>query len=159
MKRLSSNQTFFRKRVFPVVWFGGLTAIIISMLLSEPKAGQSHWPDMLIPLAFIVIGYFMMKFLVLDLADEVYDLGDSLLIRSRQQEVRVALSDIKHVACNNFTNPTRITLVLTKDCGLRSKVVFEPLTKYCGMFSMGEQIADDLRRRCQSCSVAEAASS
>ena len=43
-------------------------------------------------------GYFVMKKLVFDLVDEVWDDGEALLIKNRGQEERVALRDIKNVS-------------------------------------------------------------
>ena len=43
-------------------------------------------------------GYFVMKKLVFDLVDEVWDDGEALLIKNRGQEEHVALRDIKNVS-------------------------------------------------------------
>ena len=59
----------------------------------------------LVPICMAVFGYFIMKRLVLDLIDEVYDEGTTLLFRNRGKEVRVSLKDIKNVSYSIMTNP------------------------------------------------------
>ena len=55
-----------------------------------------------------------MKKLVFDLADEVLDDGDALIIRNREVEERVAFSDVINVSYSPFMNPPRVTLSLKK---------------------------------------------
>src|SRR6516225_2126549 len=45
-----------------------------------------------------------------DLADEVLDAGNALVVRSGGQEERIALSDIKNVNYSPYMSPPQVTL-------------------------------------------------
>ena len=68
----------------------------------------------IVPLAMIGFGYFLMQKLVFDLVDEVRDDGDALVVKNRGQEQRVAFADIKNVNYSPFVNPPRVTLSLRR---------------------------------------------
>lgn len=114
MRRISSKTTFLHKRIFPVFWFG-LLAIFVAVALIAGPGDPSQLPIFLIvPIFMGGFGYFIMKKLVFDLVDEVWDDGTSLLIRNRGQEDRVRLSDIMNVSYSPLINPPRVTLMLRK---------------------------------------------
>ena len=92
MKKISSSFTVFNKKIFPAFWFGVL-AILIVVSLASGTAGEN--PAILIPpVLMALLGYAVLKKLVWDLVDEVYDGGDFLLVRNRGEEERIALSNI-----------------------------------------------------------------
>ena len=80
----------------------------------------------LVPICMAVFGYFIMKRLVLDLIDEVYDEGTTLLFRNRGKEVRVSLKDIKNVSYSIMTNPPRVTLSVRYKTDLGDELSFCP---------------------------------
>ena len=83
--RISSRNTFFVKRVFPVLWFG-IIAVGLIAALAAARAGKTVPPPIFIaPLLMLVIGYALMRTLVFDLADEVLDEGDALRVRFPRQ--------------------------------------------------------------------------
>jgi hypothetical protein len=93
MTRLSSNWTFFYKRIFPILFIGLLILFSVVLLLIAARSGNSpQLPFIIVPIVMGVIFYFTMKKLVFDLADEVVDLGDALLVKNGDQEDRNALS-------------------------------------------------------------------
>lgn len=146
MKRISSKNTFLRKRVVPVIWFGFLVLFVILTCLFEPKAGQSRLPFFVVPIVLAVFGYVMMRLLVFDLADEVYDLGDELLVRNNRKELHIAFFNITRVNFIAFTNPSRITLELNIDTVFGRRIVFEP--SQANLFSLRRnEIADAIRQR------------
>ena len=114
--------TFFYKRVFPVIWFGFLALFIAVPFFSFSNAGHSAMP----PLEF----YFVLKKLVFDLVDEVWDDGASLLIRNRGDEARVNLSDIKNVSYSPFINPPRVTLSLRTPTVFGDEITFNAPTRF-----------------------------
>jgi hypothetical protein len=69
-------------------------------------------PFHIVPPPMMAVGYFFMKKLVFDLADEVFDAGDALIVRNKEQEARIALSNIMNVNFSAFTNPPRVRLSL-----------------------------------------------
>jgi hypothetical protein len=80
MQRISSRSTFFIKRVFPLIWFGFLALIVIRPLLAKKTEGALSAEFLIVPIIMSVFGYFILKKLVFDLADEVLDDGDSLVV-------------------------------------------------------------------------------
>ena len=98
MRRISSKMTFFYKRIFPAVWFGFLTLLFlvtaVPLFFGEAQNDPPPYPLLVVPLIMIGFGYFVMKKLVFDLVDEVWEDGDSLVVKNRGQESHIALSDI-----------------------------------------------------------------
>ncbi len=80
----------------------------------------------MVPFALAVFGYFLMKNLVLDLADEAWDAGDSIVIKNKNIEARISLSNILNVSYSVVTNPPRVTLSLREPCELGEEVSFSP---------------------------------
>jgi hypothetical protein len=72
----------------------------------------------------IIFGYFIMKKLVFDLVDEVWDETDALVVRNRGREERIALSDIKNVSYSPFMNPPRVTLSLRRQTVFGDQIAF-----------------------------------
>ena len=122
MVRLSSKATFFYKWIFPLTWFGFLAFAAVSALSGNLAAGQSPLTLLFIPV-MAVVGYFIMRALIFDLVDEVWDDGNTLLVRNRGTEERIALADIKNV---NYapTSPPRVTLSLRRPGSFGDAVTF-----------------------------------
>ena len=57
---------------------------------------------------------------------EVYDGGDYLLVRNRDEECRISVSEIMNVNASMNVNPPRITLRLASPCKFGSEVSFSP---------------------------------
>ena len=110
MQRISSRMTFYYKRVFPFVMLG-FVALSIGVPFVATGA-PPPLPAILLPIVFIAIAYFVMKKLVFDLVDEVWDTGDALIIRNKGQEDRIPLSAIMNVSYSSMMNPPRVTLTL-----------------------------------------------
>jgi hypothetical protein len=72
----------------------------------------------------LVIGYALMKKLIFDLADEVWDDGDALVVKKSGQEQRIALSDIKNVNYSIMTSPPRVVLSLRRPSVFGEQVAF-----------------------------------
>lgn len=111
MKRLSSTGTFFHKKVFPFFWFGFL-ALFLALGANGPiRQGQLMF--LVVPCAMAAFGFFLMKKLVWNLVDEVYDGGEFLVVRNRGREHQIPFTDIMNVNASMMMNPPRITLKLT----------------------------------------------
>jgi hypothetical protein len=128
MARISSDWTAFYKKAFPVLWFGTVGLVFVLGLTTNAvrKAGP---PFLIAPGLMIIVGAVVMKKLLWDLVDEVYDGGDYLLIRNRGREHRLPLSDVMNVSGSLYTNPPRITLRIANAGGagpLGSEVTFSP---------------------------------
>jgi hypothetical protein len=96
------------------------------------------------PCLMAILGYFMMKKLVWDLVDEVYDCGDLLLVRERGEEVRIPLSDIINVSASMLVNPPRVTLRLVKPGRFGDEISFSPVRPLTINPFARNQMIDDL---------------
>ena len=149
MQRISSRMTFYYKRVFPFVMLGFVT-IFIAVTLFADKGPPL--PALLLPIAFVVIGYFVMKKLVFDLVDEAWDAGDALIIRNKGQEDHIPLSAIMNVNYSPLVNPPRVTLTLRTPSIFGDTVTFAAPVRFVPFASspvINELIrrVDDARRR------------
>jgi hypothetical protein len=124
MRRISSRATFWYKRVFPAFWFGFLVLFIGVPIFLNHGRPSPPFPFLVIPLFMIAVGFFFMKKLVFDLVDEVWDDGDTLLVKNRGQEERIALSDIKNVSYSPYMNPPRVTLSLRRPTVFGEQISF-----------------------------------
>lgn len=117
--------TFFNKRVFPAIWFGFLFLFIAVPLVSSASRDTAPpLPFFLGPAMMIAVGFFVMKKLVFDLVDQVWDDGGSLLIKNRGEEERIPLSDIKNVSYSPLVNPPRVTLSLRRPTAFGEEITF-----------------------------------
>ncbi len=79
-----------------------------------------------VPAFLAVVGYFIMKNLVFDLIDEVYDEGSTLLFKNKGKSVRVNLADIKNVSYSVMVNPPRVTISLRHKTEFGDELSFSP---------------------------------
>jgi hypothetical protein len=126
--RISSRWTTYHKRVFPLLWFGFLALFVAVSFFSGAQRQKAVFA--VFPLFMGLLGFFIMKKLVWDLVDEVYDCGDYLLIKNRGEEVMVRLSNIMNVSVSTFMNPPRITLRLIHPVSFGDEIVFSPVTGF-----------------------------
>jgi hypothetical protein len=145
MRRISSRNTFFTKRIFPLVWFGFLAFIVISPLLGKKPKGGLSVGFLIIPICMAAFGYFLMKKLVFDLADEVFDDGDALVVRFGSEQERIPLSEIMNVSYSYLVNPPRVTLTLRTPSRFGKEVTFSPPQRFLP-FAKSPIIADLIER-------------
>ena len=146
MVRISTRQTAFLKRGFPTFWVVILAVIAVSVSADPHVAPRDRaivYYGVIPPIA--LLGWFLWRKLLSNLADEVWDAGDELVVRDRGVEAHVPLSNIVNVSCEWLTNPQRITLTLREPSMLGSEIVFAPLVQW--VLLRRSPIADDLVRR------------
>ena len=127
MRRLSSRMTFFYKRVFPMMWFGGIGLWTIGALAAMAVKGEQQLPlvfMMAVPVMLAVFGYILMSALVFDLVDFACLDQDHVYIKNKSSEQRIALEDIINVNNTYLVNPERITLTLRNPGPLGREVTF-----------------------------------
>ncbi|HVZ31489.1 MAG TPA: hypothetical protein VG963_03640 [Polyangiaceae bacterium] len=149
MRKISSSKTFFYKKLFPVFWFGML-GLFVTITLKQPTHGPLQVPFLLMPAVMAVIGYVVMRKLVWDLADEVYDCGDHLLVKSHGREFRLSLAEIINVSSMIMMNPPRITLRLAEASSAESfgnEISFSPDKPFTLNPFAKSEIAEDLMLR------------
>jgi hypothetical protein len=142
LKKISSGSTSFHKRVFPFLWYGALAAFVAVGVLD--RAWEKDVSFLVIPCVMAVIGYFVMKKMVWDLADEVYDCGDTLLVRMQGLEERVALANVINVNSSTRSNPQRITLRLATPGRFGNEISFAPVVSFSLNPLVRNAVAEDL---------------
>ena len=124
MTKISSRWTIYHKRVFPLFWFGFLALFVATSF--STGAPRQDVMFIVIPLFMAFFGFFVIKKLVWDLVDEVYDCGDHLLIRNHGEEALVRLSNIMNVSVSAYMSPPRITLRLIQPVTFGDEIAFSP---------------------------------
>lgn len=124
MKKISGS-TFYFKKVFPTLWFGLLGIFFLGSLFATDGNAQAL-PFLLVPAMMAVFGLFLFKRLVWDLADEVYDHGDSLEFHKGGKVQRVYLKDIINIDCSSMRSPERIVVNTRSEGPIGKELVFCP---------------------------------
>lgn len=124
MKRISAATTIISKRIFPVVWALVLVAVLVGGVIDGKHRSDPLF--FLPPVAVLVFGLFLWRGLAADLADEVLDMGDYLIVRKGQTTEKVLLANVMNVDSSFNVNPPRITLHLVNPCRLGRLVSFSP---------------------------------
>jgi len=128
MKQISSKSLFFTKKIFPLLWFGFLIFFVIQAIKSG--AYEKDPMFLIVPCIMAVFGFLLMKKIVWDLVDEVYDCGDSLIVKGHGVEERIPLVNIMNVSASTNMNPPRITLRLVKPGRLGAEISFSPAAPF-----------------------------
>jgi len=124
MRRISAFSSRFTKRHLP--W---LVLISVSFAVAVNVARNGIEPNIegvvLLVVAALFVGLYRWG-LGSELADEVFDLGEHLLIRRGTAEVRVPLSSIEKVDGTALVNPEVVTLHLSHRTELGKLISFIP---------------------------------
>jgi hypothetical protein len=138
--------TVFYKRVFPVFWFGFLALFLVGPFFFGSWSGQSPQPMFfIVPIIMMVFGYFIMKKMIFNLVDQVFDAGDALLVKNGAQQEQIPLSDITNVSYTPMMNPPQVTLSLRQPTSFGDKVTFCAPTRLMPFAS--SPVIDDLIKR------------
>jgi hypothetical protein len=129
MTPISSKMTFFYKRVFPVIWLGGLLLVFVfdALFFSGLISGDFQGSIILFligPPFLAVFGYLMTKKVFFGLVDEVLDAGDAVIVRNAGQEERISLSDIKNISYRPNVRPPQVTLSLRRQTVFGDTIAF-----------------------------------
>jgi hypothetical protein len=127
VETISSGQTFFIKRIFPVVWLGFVllvsSSVIGAMIHHQKSINPAFFVWMLL---MSVIPFVFFRKLLWNLADEVRDGGTFLVVRKGSVEDRVQLANVVNVNMSQFTNPKRLTLRLRTPGKFGDEIAFVP---------------------------------
>lgn len=130
MNLISSRQTWFLKKMFPVLYFGALVGVAIAVLADRhPKPGGRVVAWTVLP-AVALLGAFLYRWLIVPLADEVWDAGSELIVKKGGAEAHVLLSQIVNISYERFTNPPLVTLALREPTALGDRIVFAPPVRF-----------------------------
>lgn len=124
MELLSSRFTVFYKRVFPVVW---LFLVLGTAWMAVPDRMWERDPLFFVgPVLMLVIGIFIFRAILRNLADEVRDAGNAIVVRKGAVEVRIPITDIVNIEASQFSNPRRLSLRLRTPGKLGDEITFIP---------------------------------
>lgn len=147
-KRISSRNTFFQKRVLPPLLFGVLAlGVVLPLVLTRGSPNAPPWPVFAVPAAVMVVIYAVLKKLVFDLADEVFDEGDALRVRFGAEEERIPLTEIINLSYSGISNPPRITLTLRHAGRFGREVTFSPQQSFLSPLFRPNPLVSDLIER------------
>jgi hypothetical protein len=100
-----------------------------------------------VPCVVGVIIYAVLRRLVFDLADEVWDEGDALRVRFGEEEERIPLAEIMNVSYQGISNPPRLTLTLRSAGRFGREVTFSPPQSFLSPLFRRNPLVDDLIER------------
>ena len=147
-KRISSRNTFFQKRVLPVLLLGVLAVgALAPFVATRGSPNPPPWPVFLMPVVVGVIIFVVLRRLVFDLADEVVDEGDALRVRFGDEEERIPLTEIINVSYAGLTNPPRVTLTLRAAGRFGREVTFSPQQSFLSPLFRPNPLVNDLIER------------
>ncbi|TCI05285.1 hypothetical protein EZV61_04825 [Corallincola luteus] len=142
MKKISGS-TFYFKKLFPSIWFGFLAFFLVTSFTAG--AQQESKIFLIMPIFMAVFGFFLFKKLIWDLADEVFDEGDSLLFRKGKKEQRVQLKDIINISYAQMSSPEKVVLLVRSDGPIGKELAFNPPRKF-NPFSKNPLVAKLIER-------------
>lgn len=142
MTKISSGLTWWHKKAFPAVWFGFLAVFFLVGTIGG--AAKKDPAFLVVPVLMAVFGVFFMRKLLWDLLDEVYDCGDSLLVKNGGQEELIPLANIMNVSDSSLMNPPRVTLRLVTPSRFGSMLTFSPAGRRTVNPLAKNKIAEDL---------------
>ena len=137
MRRISSRDTLFQKRIFPIIMAGFLIFVFgdyfIGTIRGQDKGPPVWFMILMVPFTAIIF-YGAMKKVAFELVDEVFDEGHSLLVRNNGQEERISLSDISSI---NYS-AAWVTLSLRKSSIFGAEIAFSPKTGFATFIKSAE---------------------
>jgi hypothetical protein len=126
-RRISAGKTWFYKHVFPLIFIGMIALSMVLAIASSQRGAGPPLPALIVPLFAVGIVWFVLRRLVSDLADEVWDEGDALRVRFGPDEERIALADIVNIGYTTMINPARVTLTVRTAGRFGKEVTFCPV--------------------------------
>jgi hypothetical protein len=88
--------TFFYKKIFPAIWFGGLALFTIVAVGPIATEGGPYFM-LIIPFVMAIFGYLLMRMLVFDLVDAVYLDRHFVYWKNGDRENRAPLEDVLNI--------------------------------------------------------------
>jgi len=103
----------------PTLLFG----LLAGFAVNDAVHSRSAWYFLGLFVA-AVMAYFFMKALVFDLADDVFDAGNTLVVRFGKDRRRIPLAEIMNVSYSPLMSPPRVVLSLQNDGMFGKEVAF-----------------------------------
>lgn len=113
MTLLSSTLTRFYKRTFPALFFGLAIFVPAVFAIVQLLSGRSlSFPLLAGPLAFGGLGFFILRYLVRDFADEVYESGETLVVHRDGRVTEIPIAQIESALYSAAHPSTHVKLRL-----------------------------------------------
>lgn len=126
MRLLSSKSTWWYKRGMPVVFFGFVVLVSFIGAREAIAREQSLVPFFLAPLVMSGVLWLVFRRFIVELVDEVWDDGDSLVIKKKSIDETVLLKSVVNVNDLTSVNQPMVTLLLRDPCRFGREVSFVP---------------------------------
>lgn len=134
MKKLSSDKTFLHKTVYPVFMLA-IALVMLGILVGYMFREQQF---SLLVVGFIglamVYVYTEYRKRAVGLVDEVWDDGDSLLVKNGDQQERIAIANIAKIKYGGIGNSHFVLLTLHEPCVFGNELRFVPPRKVFQFF-------------------------
>jgi len=137
-----SSSPYFYKKIVPVIWLLGCVYVVGDAV----RSGES---PLFIAATVVVltIGFGATRLTTSDLADEVLDGGDHLVVRLGGRREPLLLRDIALVKKSRLgLTPRRVELLLTEPGAFGPVIAFIP-RGFFGAAVMDNRVYEDLERR------------
>ena len=148
MKKISSRNTFWLKKVFPVLGVAfPILFVVIAARVPAFEQLADQWPFFVAPAVALVVGAFFYWKLIWVLADEVYDGGDFLVVRRGGEEETIPLDQIINVSAPIMSKTPRIILKLAQAGRFGAEITFTPVAPLTLNPFAKNAVAEDLMVR------------
>ncbi|MEI7687848.1 MAG: hypothetical protein WCL32_22815 [Planctomycetota bacterium] len=156
MRRLSSAWTVYQKIIWPTFFLAFMSLFVIGGIiaaLAAPTEGLVYLFFGIVAFALALRSVARLRF---RFVDQLWLVGDTLLVRNRTRYDRFPVTDVAKVTYHADT-PEHVTLDLSEPCKFGDTILFMPLLAY---LARGERhpiaVEIELRSRRESPSAADA---
>lgn len=143
MRLISSKLSVWNKRFVPVFWCGFVALVAWALALSRLN---TIW-IIAIPAALALLGFAYIRMFTFTIADEAFDAGNAVIIRSKGKELSIPLANITNVKYALVADPPRIVLTFSTPAVPHAKVQFMPPVVPAMFWFREHPLAAELRKR------------
>jgi hypothetical protein len=124
-RRISMRFPLLLNRISPLFLVAVFAVFELILVIAAIAGGVRDLTPLIAWIGFILLISSVGLWRQWKLVDEVWDVGDALIVRSRGLEERIALSDIEKVSYHGFIGGSRrITLWLRRPSAFGHKIAF-----------------------------------
>jgi hypothetical protein len=133
-----------------MVWYG------FFLFLAFDAFNKNEYGTILIACIFCLISYFIDKYLIDNIAEEVIDCGEYLLIKLKKTEDKIYISNIKSISFNCGASPQKVTLSLIKNSAFGKEIIFSPVRPNFDWYNYKKnEIVENLKARISAAQTAQ----
>lgn len=143
-KRISSG-TVVTPRTSVLMVMGACLAVLA---IAWYMTGQ--WPSAMDWFLLVLgsgLAAAIMGIATMGMVDEVWDLGDHLLVRKGGTQARIGLANILKAEASVNSSPERVTVFLVKPCVFGRQVAFRPVGRPRRLPGLRHPLAEELMHR------------